>query len=402
MSLDKSRLDGILDKYVSADPDSKDTLRTAALIVKDKAGKTVYSNALGTHNFETNSPPFTADSVGWIASMTKLITAVCAMQLVEKGNIGLDDEVGEVVPHLSKIEVLKGFEEDGTPILTKPNKALTLRYLLTHSSGFTYDASNADLIKWSAYIGRTVNAQSRTLEGITFPLIFDPGEGWSYSVGIDWAGRVVEALSNSTLGEYMERHIFEPLSMSSTTFQIHKRPELAARRTTIAWRSSPDAPLGLGDGNDPAPKNPEIEMGGGGLFTTANDYAEFLGALISGDSRILKPESIAELFKPQLDDPKHFQAFCDGPLHDAICPEFPHGLQLNYALGGKVNLEDVPGKRRKGSMAWSGATNPHWWIDPETGIAAVIFTQIFPFGDPVLNSLYNKLERAIYQTFKTE
>ena len=177
----------------------------------------------------------------------------------------------------------------------------------------------------------------------------------------------------------MQQHIFDPLGMSSSTFQISKHPDLAARRAALGFRAAPAKPdeepartlrsifedrappnQPLGAGPDQAPINPEIEMGGGGLFTTATDYGKFLGALISRDSRVLKPQTIEELLKPQLDDPKHFQAFVEGPMHDNISPEFPRGIPVNYSLGGAVNMEDFPRKRRKGSMMWSGLTNPRW------------------------------------------
>lgn len=230
------------------------------------------------------------------------------------------------------------------------------RNLLSHSSGFCYDAIDEKLQKWAAFVGREINAQSRTLDGIRYPLIFEPGESWQYGVGIDWAGQVIEALTNQTLGKYMQRNVFDPLGMSSTTFRISDRPDLAQRRAALGFRSSRDSPLGPGP--DPAPINPEIEMGGGGIFTSANDYGKLLGALISGDERILKLETVKELMTPQLKDPKPLQEYCDSPMHEMITPEFPKGLPVNATLGGAVNLEDVPGKRRKGSMMWSGLTNP--------------------------------------------
>jgi CubicO group peptidase (beta-lactamase class C family) len=295
---------------------------------------------------------------------------------VEKEAIGLDDDVGQLVPELSNKEILSGFHKDGAPILTRSKKALTLRYssvptptsfdiaelsyrkLLTHSSGFCYDRLDPNIVRWSAYVGRTIDSQSDTVESFNFPLLFEPGNGWVYGVGTDWAGRVVEALSDITLEEYMQRHIFVPLGMSSTTFYISKRPDLASRRAAIGFRSSPNAPLA--SGADTAPKDPAVARGGSGLYSTANDYVKMLVSLINCDDKILKAESIKELFKPQLDDPKHFQDFCDGPFHDSICPEFPRMLPVNYALGGAVNQEDVPEKRRTGSMMWSGVTGPRW------------------------------------------
>jgi CubicO group peptidase (beta-lactamase class C family) len=232
------------------------------------------------------------------------------------------------------------------------------RTLLTHSSGIAYDFAHPGLIKWSASRGRTIDFHSYTLEGYTYPLVFEPGEGFVYGAGIDWAGVTIERLTKSTLEEYMQHNIFQPLEMTSSTFEIVRHPEFASRRAAVGVRPSPDVPPIASSDN--GPESPEQLGGGGGLFTTANDYAKLLGALISGDDRILNAKSREELFRPQLRNPMHLQEWCDGPLHDWLFPQFPRGLLVNYGLGGLVNLQDVPKMRRKGSMMWSGATSPHW------------------------------------------
>jgi len=272
--------------------------------------------------------------------------------------------------------------------------------LLTHSSGFCYDKFDPDMVKWSASIGRSVDWQSNTIEGFTFPLKFEPGSSWTYGVGSDWAAIVVETLSGSTLEEYCQHNIFTPLGLSSSTFLISQHPQLASRRASVVYRSTGKATFR--SGSDPGPRAPKQIGGGSGLYTTAEDYAKLLGALVSNDPRILQPQSIKELFRPQLINPGALQAFCDGPSHNLFCPEFPRGLPVDYALGGMVNLEDVAGKRRKGSMMWSGYTNPHWWIDRETGIAATLFTQTLPPGDGVVVTLYDELEKVVYENILKE
>jgi CubicO group peptidase (beta-lactamase class C family) len=311
--------------------------------------------------------------------MTKLVTALCAMQLVEKGAIGLDDDLGSLIPELAHPQILQGFDDDDKPILKTATKSVTLRSvrtsfsfpscpmlinvtcrkLLTHSSGCTYDVFQPELIKWSAVTNRTGSSmETGTRAALDFPFMFEPGEGWVYGVGIDWTGLVIEALSGSTLEDYMRQHIFEPLGMSSSTFYVTKHPELTDRLAALSFRASPtDRPV-LGE--NPWNKDPEIASGGAGLHTTAADYAAFLGAVVDRSSKLLAPESFDELFRPQLEDPSHFQEFCDGESHEAICADFPIGLPVNYGLGGAVNLQDLPGRRKKGSMMWSGMTNPRW------------------------------------------
>ncbi|KAF2494978.1 putative transesterase [Lophium mytilinum] len=394
MSLDASVLDSILAKHVSADRTLTDKLHAAAFIVVEEHGDTMYANAVGSLTLEEGSPPFSLDSVCWVASMTKLYTAVAVMQLVEKGVIDLDDDVGELIPDLANKQVLKGFRRDKTPILKKSTKPITLRHLLTHSSGFCYDYFNRNIKKWSASVGREIDSRSNTMGSFDYPLLFDPGKGWVYGIGLDLAGRIVEILSDCTLEEYMQRNIFEPLGMSSSTFYISEHPELDSRRAGIGFRSSPNGPLT--SRADPAPSNRPLARGGNGIYTTPNDYAKLLRAIIHIEDGILGPDALSEFFKPQLADPKHLQVFCDGSMHDSVFPEFPRGTAINHGLGGAINVADVPGKRKRGSMTWSGATGSRWFIDLEMGIVAVVFTQIMRFVDRVVSELYDELERAVY------
>jgi CubicO group peptidase (beta-lactamase class C family) len=306
--------------------------------------------------------------------MTKLLTAVSVMQLVEKGKVGLDDDLGKLIPELSNVEVLKGFDDDGKPIMEKKTRPITLRLssrarlarsvltsdsnLLTHSSGFAYDAVDPELTKWSTAMGRTENCMTHSLEGFTVPLKFQPGDGWVYGVGIDWAAYVVQVVSGLSFEDYMEEHIFNPLGMSSTTFRMPKRPDLAERRAPIGHRAELGGPLGAGP--TPIPDSPSMPSGGAGLYSTADDYSKALVALLAGGDGLLKPESVRELRDPQLPDNKYLMAEFHGPWHDAICPEYPRGTPASYGLGGALNLEDLPHKRRKGSLMWSGMANTHW------------------------------------------
>ena len=292
-------------------------------------------------------------------------------------------------------------------------------HLLTHSSGLGYDVFDPELVKWSAAIGRSMSSNSFSLEALDVPLKFQPGEGWVYGIGIDWAGHVIETLANSSLEEYMRQHIFGPLDMSSTTFRIADRSDLDDRRAAIAFRSEPNGALSPGE--SPKPDVVSQDYGGVGLYSTADDYAKLLGALVSGGGSVLKPESIRQLHTPQLRDNSHLMATFNSPWRPAFCPEYPAGLEAGYGLGGAINLEDIPSKRRKGSLMWSGLTNGHWvgfaytrlafflyrvrcrllmfrqWFDPQSGIAAVLCTSLLPAGDGVIANLYDELETAVYK-----
>lgn len=213
-------------------------------------------------------------------------------------------------------------------------------------------------MRWRAAIKSDLNFASYTLESLKVPLVFQSGEGWTYGVGIDFAGLVVQKLTGVSLEQYMQENIFAPLGMRSTTFKIAEYPELQPRRAEISARREPRAALAPSTAFKP--DNIELDYGGVGLYSTAADYAKLLGALVDDGDGILTPNSVRELCSPQLPDAKHLEAHFFGPMHYIFCPEYPKGSKVNYALGGALNLEDIPGRRRAGSVMWSGATNPRW------------------------------------------
>jgi CubicO group peptidase (beta-lactamase class C family) len=220
-----------------------------------------------------------------------------------------------------------------------------------------------------------------------------------YGKGIDWAGRVIEAISGCSLEEYMKRNIFEPLGMDSTTFFVKTRPDLEARKAEVSITEGPNNPLAAmtPPGFGPA----EIAVGGSGLFSTAGDYGKLLGALVSEDPRILSPEALRTMYSPQLDNPAPFQAFAElpvlSPIPDAVGADYPRPIQTNHALCGGLNMEDIPKRRKKGSVTWRGMTNGYWWIDPESGIAATMYLQVLPFGIKEVTDLSGELEEETYR-----
>ncbi|KAK5038143.1 hypothetical protein LTS07_001612 [Exophiala sideris] len=381
-----TNIENILTKYASkASEDNK--VLGAAFIVKGKGGKTIYSSAAGSLKFGENGP-FTEDSVCWIASMTKLVTAVAAMQVVEKGMVGLDDDLGKIVPDLSNLQVLDGFDDNGKAILTKATKAVTLR-------GFGYDSWDSDLVRWRQSIGSELNSNSFAYESLKIPLKFQPGEGWLYGIGLDWAGQVIQKLTGQSLEDYMQDNIFQPLGMTSTTFRILDHPELQPKRADMGLRPEPSRPLTRGEAFKPDVTS--MDCGGVGLYSTAKDYGRLLGVLLNGGDGILKSDSVHQLYQPQLPDPKYLEQNLFGDFYPVFSPEYPKGSAINYGLGGALNLDDIPGRRRAGSVMWTGATNPRWWLDPKAGVAAALMVQVFPPADQVVSELYAELEKAVYE-----
>ena len=213
------------------------------------------------------------DTVAWIASMTKAVTAAAVMQLVEAGEVDLDQPAGDLVPYLGRVQVLDGFHADGTPRLRPPVRPVTVRHLLTHTSGFGYDWTEESLAHYVPSLPEPPPGSQASYE---HPLTFDPGDAWSYGIGIDWAGRVIEAVSGQRLDAYFRDHLLEPLGMHDTSFAVtgaqHDRVATMHVRTP--------------DGLTPMPfdlvPEPEMFMAGGGLYSTAVDYLRFTRMILGG------------------------------------------------------------------------------------------------------------------------
>jgi CubicO group peptidase (beta-lactamase class C family) len=211
----------------------------------------------------------TADSVFWIASMTKAVTSTAAMQLVEQGRLALDRPIGDVLPELANVQVLDGFDAAGEPRLRAATRPITLRHLMTHTAGFTYDIWNPDTLHYRELKGLP-DIFSCTDASLMLPLAFDPGERWEYGINIDWIGKAVERVSGQRLGDYFAEHLFGPIGMADTGFKL--TPERRRRLVAMHARGEDDA---LAPIEFEMVHVPEFEMGGGGLYGSASDYLAF-------------------------------------------------------------------------------------------------------------------------------
>jgi methyl acetate hydrolase len=355
-------------------------------------GGVIYAGAFGKRTTGTDAD-MSLDTVAWIASMTKAVTSVAAMQLVEQGLIGLDEPLGERLPELAAVQVLDGFDPDGAPRLRAPRRAITLRHLLTHTAGFVYDIWNADMLRYHAHaaIPNIIECKNVTLG---LPLAFDPGEQWDYGINIDWVGKTVEHLSGQSLEAYFREHIFGPLGMQDTGFVVG-----ADQRTRMAGMHVRQADGSLSAIPFEVPQTPEFFMGGGGLYSTGPDYLNFLRMLLGdgqlGEGRVLRPETVAEMGKNQIGELTVglLKTSVPGSSNDA---EFFPGMVKKWGLGYMISTEAAPTGRSAGSLAWAGLANTYFWIDPTRHLTGVILTQILPFADPTVLNLLEQFERAIY------
>jgi CubicO group peptidase (beta-lactamase class C family) len=364
-----------------------------AAAVTDRDG-VVHEAGFGVREIGTGTA-MTADTVGWIASMTKAITGAAAMQLVEQGRLSLDEPAKEVCETIGRAQVIDGVDEGGAPRLRPPRTDITLRHLLTHTSGFVYDI-------WCAEMGEYMAANE--IPGITtcrdaaleLPLLFDPGERWYYGIGIDWAGKMVEAVSGQRLGDYLREHLFDPLGMSDTGFAL--TPSMAERRATVHARGEDGslAPIEFA-----LPELPEFEMGGGGLYSTVQDYCAFMrmilnsGASDAGD-QVLQPTTVADMSTNQMGDLRVTALSTAMPAYSNDAEFFP-GVPKSWGLTFQINEEDAPTGRPAGSLSWAGLANSYYWIDARNGVAGAYLTQILPFVDVESLAAYLDMETAVYE-----
>lgn len=320
----------------------------------------------------------TGDTTFWIASCTKLITSIAALQCVERGQLNLDDDVSPILQELAAPDILGGFnEQTGEPILKKAQKYTTLRQLLTHSCGSVNDLFSPDIKRWREWTKPTYSAdEGEVVSGhwkcvwnsfltiptqvrrYMVPILFEPGDGWVYGGGLDWAGRMVERVNGGIrLGEYMEKHIFKPLGMTSTGFRFSENEKIRANLSATTARTSTGE---LKPGNPWPPANPTDDQGGGGLYSSATDYIKVLISILRNDGTLLKPETVEMMFTPQLPDPKYLEAVANDPKTGVFYTSGVEGQRWNYGLGGLLNMEDAEGVCKKGTISWAGLPNLFW------------------------------------------
>jgi methyl acetate hydrolase len=286
--------------------------------------------------------------------------------------------------------VLEGFDAAGAPKLRPSRTPITLRHLLTHSSGFVYDMWNADMARYLEVTGKP-GIISCTNAALDLPLVFDPGTAWDYGIGIDWAGKAVEAVSGKTLGVWLAENLFAPLGMRDTGFRI--RDDQRARLARIHART----PEGIVSTDLEIPQSPEFEMGGGGLYATVSDYLRFARMILGGGAfdgtRVLAEPTVALMSGNAMGDLRcrPMKSAVPGSTNDV---DFLDGMQ--WGLSFLINSEPLPTGRSAGSLAWAGLANSYFWIDPVKQVAGVYATQLLPFYDAQAVALFGAFESVVY------
>ena len=310
----------------------------------------------------------TRDTVFRVASMIKPITSVAVLQLVEQGKLSLDAPVPNIDPALGSPQVLAGFDAVGTPRLRAAKRPITLRHLLTHTSGFTYRLWDAKAVRYFKAIDRLPSAVKNAVPRM--PLMFDPGDRWQYGPGIDWVGRIVELISGEPLDKYFRKNIFDPLAMKDTAFVIS--PQQSAREASVHRRK-------LDGSFAPQPMEQQTRRrrfsGGGGIYSTGPDYLAFIRMLLQGGSlngvRILQPNTVAQMGQNQIGKIEAGVLKTTVPALSNDVDFFP-GISLKWGFGHMINMQPGPDGRSAGSLSWGGLLNTYYWIDPKSRIAAVL------------------------------
>lgn len=379
-----------IDRVLSQRTDTGEIPGVVAIVAT--ADEVIYQGAYGKRDL-SKADAMTADSVFWIASMTKAVTTAAGMQLVEQGKLSLDAPIGTVLPDLAAPRVLEGFDADGEPKLRPSKKPITLRHLMSHTAGFAYDIWNGDIVRYLEKTGLPSLNTCRN-DALKTPIVSDPGTRWEYGSNIDFVGKAVEAASGQRLDAYLRDHLFAPLGMTDTGFRLGD----AQRQRLVGMHAR-----GQDGSLTPIPfemqQNPEFHMGGGGLYGTAADYMKFTRMILNkgrgNGNQVLKPETVALMGQNHIGELNMTKLKSAIPTASNDADFFP-GMTKKWGLSFLINTEQTPEGRSPGSLAWAGLANTYYWIDPARHVTGAILMQLLPFADKKCLETFAAFERGVY------
>ena len=387
-----NRIDGLIQSYI----DKGAFPGAAAIVVKD--GKIVYYKAFGKSDLDTGKP-LAKDAIFRIASMTKAITSLAVMMLHEEGKIMLDDPISKYIPEFAKPVVLDKFNEKDSTYTTVPAKReITVRHLLSHISGLNYNVIASDPRMRAiyakaggipdAFVTDNIKLGDMVKQLAKQPLNHQPGEKWTYGLSSDVLGYLVEVVSGQTLAQFLEKRIFEPLGMKDTYFYL---PDAKKDRLVTLYSENKEKKLIKTASLKSLPVNPDFPImgaktyysGGGGLSSTAYDYAIFLQMLLNNGvyngKRFLSRKTI--------------DLFTNSDQTGALFPESGHYFSLGFrVIGEKGHSNDL---NSVGTFSWGGAFSTHYFADPKEKICVVLMKQMW--GTTYGGELDKKFDVLVYQ-----
>jgi CubicO group peptidase (beta-lactamase class C family) len=366
-----------------------DTPGVVALIVNRDG--VLYEGAAGKRD-TANNVPMSPDTIFNIASMTKPVTSVAIMMLLEQRKLALDDPVSKYLPGFDNLQVITKFNESDGTYETRPAKrAMTIRHLLTHTSGISYAFSNTIMNKLQR------GTQKMEWE---FPLVHDPGDKWTYGASTRVLGLIVEKLTGTPLENYYQEHIFKPLGMVDTSYAVaaDKLPRLTTTSSRVEGKLQ-EAPK-QNIASTPTPPY----RGDGGLYSTAHDYGLFMRMLLNGGKlgnvRIISERSVKLMGENNIGAVVVSQQPAANP---ALTKPFPLGAgQDKFGLGFQITSKGAGATkyRSPGSLSWAGLFNTEFWIDPQKGIGGVMLMQFLPFYDDGAIRTLREFESTVYSGLK--
>jgi len=383
--------DAVLDGVVTSTP----RVPGVVAMVTDRH-RNIYEGAFGKRQLDQPAD-MTTDSIFAIFSTTKAITGTAVLQLVEEGKLDLDAPAKRYAPEIGKLQVIEGFDTKGEPILRPPKRDITTRMLMTHTAGLSYDFINHTYNRLAQEKGQP-SVITATKACLMTPLLFDPGERWDYGTNLDWCGQIVETITGLRLGEVFKTRIFEPLGVKDMTFELTD-----AMRKRLAGIHARNADGSLTPMDFELPANPEVHMGGHGLYGTIGDYMRFIRMWLNDGvgehGRVLKAETVRMAERNHLGNNKVTPITGVIP---ALCndAEFFPGQSKSWALTFMINDEEAPTGRPAGALGWAGLANLFYWIDRRNGFGGFWATQILPFGDPASFIGYMNFETAFYESLR--
>jgi len=383
----KATVDAILNGVVGSSP----RVPGVVAMITDR-DRNIYEGAAGKRRLDRDGD-MTTDTVFALFSTTKAITGTAVLQLVEEGKLDLDAPAKNYASEIGKLKVIEGFDENGKPKLRDPRRDVTTRMLMLHTAGFGYDFFNRTYNRLAQEKGQP-SVITASKAALMTPLLFDPGEKWEYGSNIDWCGQVVESITGRRLGEVFRTRIFEPLGIRDMTFELND-----GLRHRLAGMHARGADGSLTPTDFELPADPEVHMGGHGLYGTIGDYMRFirmwLNAGQGAHGRILQAETVSMAEKNHLGDKKvtMLPGVIPSLSNDA---EFFPGLSKSWSFTFMVNDEEAPTGRPAGSLGWAGLANLFYHIDRRNGYGGFWATQILPFGDPVSFGGYVDFETTFY------
>lgn len=388
----KNKMDAILSGIVNGTPG----VPGVVAMISDQSAN-IYEGAYGKRTAGVGDD-MTTDSAFAIFSTTKAITGTAVLQLVEEDKLDLDAPASRYAPDIAKLQVLDGFDDAGEPRLRAPARDITTRMLMLHTAGLGYDFFNENYNRLANDKGQP-SVITSSKEALMTPLLFDPGDKWEYGSNIDWCGQVIEGITGRRLGEVFRTRIFEPLGIEDMTFALHDglRSRLAEMHARNEDGSLTPMAFELTD-------DPEVHMGGHGLYGTVGDYMKFIRMWLNDgqgpNGRVLRQETVKMAVENHLGDKKvtMLPGVIPSLSNDA---EFFPGLSKSWSFTFMVNDDEAPTGRPAGAIGWAGLANLFYWIDREHGYGGFWATQILPFGDPASFGGYVNFETAFYDWLKS-